>query len=108
MTDIPETEEDLNVLMNEFQVFWCREQSQNNFGGKTLDCDELITGTILEENEVTPHLLQASEFLQNFIIKPFDWKMGVLVKILKVGDLTEYGDYIVEFTDIGWNENIHP
>ena len=94
LIDIPEAEEDLNVSMNEFNVFEVEAVIKRLKRWKAPGYDGITAEMILAENEVTPRIL--TRFFRRMWheeVKPDDWELGLLVKIPKKGDLTECNNY---------------
>ena len=94
LIDIPEADEDLDVLMNEFNMFEVEAVIKKLRRWKAPGCDGITAEMILAENEVTPQILTRLFCrMWHEEVKPDEWELGVLVKMPKKGDLADCNNY---------------
>ena len=94
LIDIPEADEDLDVSMNEFNVFEVEAIIKKLRRWKAPGYDGITAEMILAENEVTPRILTRLFCrMWHEEVKPDEWELGVLVKMAKKGDLTDCNNY---------------
>ena len=94
LIDIPEADEDLDVPMNEFNVFEVEAVIKKLRRWKAPGYDGITAEIILAENEVTPRILTRLFCrMWHEEVKPDEWELGVLVKVPKKGDLADCNNY---------------